>query len=128
MSVIAQLDDTFDALTTYFSGLAQYLGAPTSNPPVQAVDVLDGLDVSEVLVAAQNSYRGVPSMGVAALTYVVDTASSIQRDINLRNKTRAAYYAEGVSGHTEDSAYYDAAKILKHAALGNRLPTQTSTT
>jgi hypothetical protein len=120
-----QSTDLFAAIKGYFTQQAAYLQNPATNPPVHADAALAGLEVTDLLSVTDAYSRSNPSLMTGAAGTAIDCASAIQRELNLRTRTRQAYYAEGVGGHNFDADFYDAAGVNNLAALQAKFPSQT---
>lgn len=94
MTPLQELDNTQTQLHTYFNALELNFTS-TANPLPSFEDYNQLLDNSTTITAAQDGASRGASFAIGALVDHAHLVAAIQREFNMRAKSRALYFVDG---------------------------------
>lgn len=118
-SAVNEIKSAMSSLETYQNSLKDYLENPALIPPDF---VTTALDFTQTLATA-SLIKGITSNAIGGyLTDMTNHLMGFQREINIRYKTKAAYYQEAISETELEATNFAAMGAEYVAAIQGKVP------
>jgi hypothetical protein len=105
MSVATQLKNITDKLQGYFSALSLNLTS-TANALPSFEDYVSLLDYDEIYTQAVDGAERAANYATGALSDTVHQVIAINREFDIRSKTKSQYFSDGIVDSATDAANY----------------------
>jgi len=115
MSSLLQIKDCFAALEEYHTAIKDNL-VSTANALPSFEDYITRMEVPNVLVDSVASENRSSSFATGALTDTVHRADAVKREMNVRTKSKSAYFSDATDDLGTQTVFYKSmyAKYLNY--------------